>query len=241
MSYIGHVGDKITIDVTLVKVYSWMDYSFSYYGQNRHIYTMKDSEDNVIIWKTSSFMSINLGKDDKGNYDYCPINKGDKISITGVIKEHSIYKDEEQTVLQRVKVIKLIEHEPSYEEKKKIVQREQLESIKNGDFIWEMPYKQYKEHYSDCETLFGSYDDHAEACMHTREYIPATVKVIIREGRLKNSGVRGEHFSGYQMENELGEKITYRAVSEENALKRVNKDFPENTWKCCRIFNYNSY
>ena len=241
MSHIGVVGEKITIDVTLKKIYSYMDYSFSYYGQNKYIYTMEDPNGNILVWKTSSFMSVKIGKDKAGNDDYCSINKDDKINITGVIKSHSEYKGEDQTVLQRVKINNLIDHKPSYEEKKKTIQTEQLESLNDGDFIWEMPYKQYKEHYSDCETLFGSYDDHAEACRHTHQFIPATVQVIIREGRLKNSGVRGEHFSGYQMENELGQKCTYRAVSEDNALKRVQKDFPDHTWKCCRIFNYNRY
>lgn len=241
MSHIGVVGEKITIEVTLKKVYNWMDYSFSYYGQNRYIYTMEDSNGNILVWKTSSYMSVSGGKDKNGDPIYTPVNKDDKISITGMVKAHSNYKGEDQTVLQRVKINEIINHKPSYEEKKKIIQTEQLESLNDGDFIWEMPYKQYKEHYADCEVLFGSFNDHVEEQKHTRVFIPSTIKVIIREGRLKNSGVRGEHFSGYQMENELGQKCTYRAVSEDNALKRVTKDFPDHTWKCCHIFHYGIY
>ena len=104
--------------------------------------------------------------------------------------------------------------------------QEQINSLKGEDLVWTMPYKQYKEHYSDCETVVGSYDNHEKENMHSRRYYPPTITVIIREGRLKNSGVRGEHYSGYRMENERGEWITYRAVKEENALKRVSKDFP---------------
>ena len=237
MAYVGTVGEKITVDVTLINVYEWTDYSFNYRGSIRRIYTMTDAEGNVFVWKTSSCMSIKVNTDRNGNDVWHVIEKNDRIQITGIVKEHSIYKDEEQTVLQRVK-FKVLEVGVTYKEKKAATQKAQLDTLSGGDFIWEMPYKQYKEHYSDCETIFGSYDDHAEEIMRTRNHIPATIEVIIREGRLKASGVRGKHFSGYQMENELGQKCTYCAVSEENALKRVQKDFPDHTWKCTKIFKY---
>lgn len=41
-----------------------------------------------------------------------------------------------------------------------------------------------------------------------------------------------------RMVNELGEHCTYRAVSEENAMKRVNKEFPDHTWECDKIYSY---
>ena len=97
-----------------------------------------------------------------------------------------------------------------------------------------MPYKQYKEHYSDCETLAGTYKDKDD--MGRRIY--ATITVIIREGRLKNSGTRFQHYSGYQFTNENGKYITYRAVSEENAKKRCEKENPNHTWECTKIYNY---
>ena len=240
MAYVGTIGQKITADVTVIGIYQWLDYSFSYYGSTKFIYTMKDEDGNIFVWKTSSFMSVEVGKDRNGDSVWHGVQKNDKIQITGTVKDHSIYKDEEQTVLQRVKY-KFLEMAITWEEKKAAKQKDQLATLSGGDFVWEMPYKQYKEHYSDCETIYGSYDDHAEEARHTRKHIPATIEVIIREGRLKASGVRGEHFSGYQMENELGQKCTYRAVSEENALKRVQKDFPDHTWKCCHIFHYNRY
>ena len=233
MSYIGSIGEKVTLDVTLVNIYEWIDYSFNYRGTPRRIYTFNDENGNVLVWKTSKCISIEAGKDRNGNDIYYVADKGDKLNISGTVKDHSTYKEVEQTELQRVK-FSFIERAVSYNEKKAAKQKDQLATLSGGDFIWVMPYKQYKEHYSDCETIYGSYDDHKES----RDWTPATIEVIIREGRLKPSGVRGEHYSGYQMENELGEKITYRAVSEENALKRVTKDFPNNTWTCCHIFNY---
>lgn len=236
--YQGTLGQKIKANVTLVGIYKFTSYAFSFYGTTNYIYTMKDADGNIFVWKTTSFMSVKT--DEKNQWDepvYYGIRKNDKISITGTVKDHSIYKDEEQTVLQRVKV-KLLEKAVTWEEKVAMKQEEQLATLQGEDFVWVMPYKQYKEHYSDCETIFQSYNTHDDQASREHRYIPATIAVIIREGRLKKSGVRGEHFSGYQMENENGQKITYRAVNEDNALKRVQKDFPEHTWKCVHIFDY---
>ena len=49
--------------------------------------------------------------------------------------------------------------------------------------IIRMKYKAYKEHYSDCETVYDSYDKGNKS-----------IEVIIPEGRMKNSGVRGKKF-----------------------------------------------
>lgn len=241
MAHVGQIKDKITVDVTLVNEYTYKDYSFSYYGDTKSIYTMKDVDGNLFVWKTGSCLSIMTDEVDQfGDPIEYYIRKGDKIQIKGTVKAHTTYKDEPQTVLNRVKVIKVFEKALTKEEVTKMKQEEQLATMQENDFIWEMPYKQYKSHYSDCETLYGSYDNHAELIERTHRHYPATIKVIIRAGRLKNSGVRGEHFSGYEMTNELGKCVTYRAVCEENALKRVQKDFPEHTWKCTHIYDYRS-
>ena len=229
MTYLGKIGEKITAEVTLVNETSFMNYSYSYYGREVTVYIMKDADENILVWKTTSVMSIQTGKDEW----YYP-KKNDKITVTGTVKAHSEYRGEQQTVLNRCKV-SLIERAITYEEIKRMKQSEQRATLQEGDFIWTMPYKQYKEHYADCEKLYGSYCDAEENTEHRG--VP-TISVIIRNGRLKASGVRGEHYRGYQMQNELGQKITYRAVKEENALKRVRKDFPEHTWECVKIFNY---
>ena len=91
-----------------------------------------------------------------------------------------------------------------------------------------MPYKQYKEHYSDCETVIDSFETHRDR--------PATIKVIIREGRLKASGVRGQHFYWFVFEITEGDEkfeSSYYAVSEKNAEKRCIKEFPEATKREC--------
>ncbi len=221
-NYVGTVGDKISVEVKLVNLVEYTDYKFSYYGTAQFIYIMEDAEGNVLTWKSTS--SPVIFKDDEVEV----IRKGDILSVTGKIKEHSEYKGVKQTVLTRCK-ISVVEKAPDLEEIKAQKREDQIQSLTGEDFIWEMPYKQYKEHYADCETVIGSYDKEL-----------GTIKVIIREGRLVNSGVRGKHFSGYKFSNAEGtEFVTYRAVSEENARKQMLKDFPENTdWECTRIFRY---
>ena len=111
-------------------------------------------------------------------------------------------------------------------------------TLADGDEIKRMPYKQYKEHYSDCETVNGSFfrDEHTG---------DSFIKVIIRNGRMKASGVRGQHFSGYEIEwFENGEKCfhSFRAVSEDNALKQARKAFPNGTdFNCRKVYFYKGY
>lgn len=224
-TYIGSVGQKISAEVKLVNTYEYKDYNFSYYGTTHYIYTFKDADENIIIWKTTSWLFFKEESKDDDYFAYVP-KKDDRIKLTGTVKEHGKYKDVKQTVLTRCRCT-LIEKAPVQPTKEEIEAKkrdEQLSSIKGKDFIWEMPYKQYKEHYSDCETVAGSY----ECDRHGNK----TIKVIIREGRLKNSGVRGEHFRTYQLylTDEKGKEgyCTYRAVCLENAVKQHLKECKKN-------------
>ena len=189
---------------------------------------MTDADGNVIVWKTSSFLEAVESKPN-GEFTYF-IRKGDKIKLTATVKAHGEYKGQTQTEVQRAKA-ELIERALTKDELDAIKRKEQIDSLQAGDFIKRMPYRQYKGHYSDCETVTGSF-----VPMTERE--PATIEVIIRNGRLKASGVRGKHYNGYCLENENGENVTYRAVSPENAIKRANKEHSGHTWKVYTVFNY---
>lgn len=220
------IGQKVEADVLVIGEFEYTDYNFSYYGTTHYIYSFADQEGNVLVWKTSSFMAIG----DVGCEGWMPIHKGDKIHLKGTVKEHSEYKGTEQTVLQRCKY-SLIEKAPTKEELDEANRKAQIESLAEGDFIWEMPYKQYKEHYSDCETVIGSF--------RPRKDDVSTIQVIIRNGRLKASGTRGKHYSGYQFQTADGKLVCYRAVSEETAKKQLLKEFPNGAeWKCVKIFDY---
>lgn len=234
--YIGTIGDRITADVKMVSIFEYKDYKFSYYGTTRYIYTMRDDAGNVLVYKSGAYLAIKTGDKDRwGNPVETGIRRGDKISISGMVKDHSEYKGTKQTVLQRVRVKALIERQPTKQELEDKKREEQIASLADGDFRWRMPYKQYKEHYSDCEILAGSFDDGCDS--HGRKIAETTVEVIIRDGRLKNSGVRGKHFYGFEFRTDNGGLVCYRAVSEENARKRMLKDYPESgSWECNHIY-----
>lgn len=246
--YVGTIGGKVDAEVKLVNIFEYTDYKFSYYGTTHYIYTMVDGKGNVYVWKSTAIMAVVM-KDDslkdrcfirKGDSYF--IRKGDVIHLRASVKEHSEYKGTKQTVLTRCKVVDLVEVVLTEQERTEAKAAEQRASLKDGDTIWEMPYRQYKAHYSDCETIAGSYDPHENAKGECTDY--PTIKVIIRAGRLKASGVRGEHYHGWEFTavDENGKKMVVckRAVSCENALKQIMKD-PElrkYEWEYTHCYDY---
>lgn len=239
---------RIEIAVEMKGIYSYEAPAYGYGYETRYIYNMVGEDGTVYVWKTTAFMSIDVydGVDPKtANFfdakgrAYIPeqINKGDKLVITASVKGQGEYKGQPQTELTRVKVKERTFKAETWEEvqarreaEKAAKAQGQRDSLQGEDFIWRMPYRQYKEHYSDCETVAGSFQ--------RQKNRPCTIEVIVREGRLKNSGVRGEHYSGYRLENEDGEQVVYRAVKEENAIRRAEKEFG-GEWKCIRVYEYN--
>jgi hypothetical protein len=213
--HIGAIGEKLTVEVVLVNDYSYVDYKYNWGGTTHYIYTMRDANGNEYVWKTTNHLVIVVPDNTS---EWVAIHKGDTMQITGTVKEHSEYNGTKQTVLTRCK-FSLVAHKPDKA-------KEQEQTIGENDIVWEMPYRQYKEHYADCETIINSYD---------RE--TGTIKVIIREGRLKNSGVRGKHFRGYAFMTDIGKTLCYRAVSEENAVKQMLKAHPDvKEWELYTIY-----
>lgn len=225
--------------VTMKNIYSYERPAFGYGTETAYIYTMVDENGKIYVYKTTAFLCEKF-LDEKEGWDidakgrawnYSPINKGDVIRITASVKGETEYKGQPQTELTRVSVKERTFKAKTWEEiqaeqevAKEARKQEQLESITAGDMIWTMPYKQYKEHYSDCETLEGSFEKHDKR--------PATIAVIIREGRLKASGVRGKHYKGYEftfVEDGTKYRSCFRAVSEENAMKQLKKLSPNAT------------
>lgn len=86
--WIGEVGQRITKNVTLKKVYSFIS---SFTGDLMCIYKFEGKSGSVLIWRTTE-------KDG--------LEEGNKYELTGTIKEHSEYRDEKQTILTRCKYIK---------------------------------------------------------------------------------------------------------------------------------------
>lgn len=222
-------SNRITIKGILSGVHSFERPSFGYGMETVHIYKISAEDGTVYVWKTTSAMAMEIPysgqvgchcfEDRKGNpIDYTHPNKGDTVTITASIKGESEYKGEKQTEIQRVKVTDITRKE------KPEVKKQDL-TLADGDQILEMPYKQYKEHYSDCETVKGSFfrDEHTGDSL---------IKVIVRNGRMKASGVRGQKFMNYIFNGtENGKTFTFCAwaVSEANARKQMTKEFPNVT------------
>lgn len=79
-----------------------------------------------------------------------------------------------------------------------------------------MKYSQYKKHYADCTSVPGTYDKDRK-----------TIDVIVPEGRMKPSGVRGERFRTIWLmvgdsQDEMFEQ-GFKAICYENAVKRAKK------------------
>lgn len=240
---------RIEITATMANKYEYSSPSYAGYGYDTHyIYTLTGEDGKTYVWKTTTFLVLkNYDVDpktanftDRNDRPYMPvaINKGDVLRIKATVKGEGEYKGQPQTELTRVSVIERLfaaktpeeiraEKEAAEEARKK----EQLDSLQDGDIVMKMPYRQYKAHYADCETVIDSYE-----MIRGHAYI----KVIVRDGRLKASGVRGETYSGYEISYKEGEKTyraVYRAVSEENALKRFRKEYGYDG-ECTKVYNY---
>jgi hypothetical protein len=80
-----------------------------------------------------------------------------------------------------------------------------------------MLYRRYKQSFSDCETVVGSYDKGRK-----------TIKVLLPDGRLKPSGTRGQSYKWMEftgVENATGRPVrcTIKAICKDNAIKRLPK------------------
>ena len=234
MAHVGEIGKRMTAAVTFVKSFDYVDYKFNPRGDVHYTHIFHDADGAALVWKTTKPVEyVNA----ENAYEF--ITVGSKVEMTFSVKEHGQYKGADQTAVTRCK-FKLISRAKTPDEINREKAADQLATLGENDIVWEMPYAQYKKHYADCETVAGSFDNREDS--HGVPQGRPTIKVIIRDGRLKNSGVRGEHYSGYRFESADGERsITYRAVSEENAYKRITKEYPETEWECVEIFDYHTH
>lgn len=226
---------KEKIQITAIYT-NWKTFKSSFgYNQIIYIHSFKDEAGNCITWKTSNDVIVDLIKPN-GNKITRPASKGSIIKITATVKGNDNYKGTDITTIIRPK-FELIEDGAKIEQQNMLkVQEEkqqrkqaQLESIGENDLVWVMSYKRYKEHYADCETIIDSFDAGVDEKGHYK--YPASIKVIIRDGRLKPSGVRGQRITEHNLVNEKNERITIRAVCISNAIKRANKEYPNHIWE----------
>lgn len=243
-------SNRIKVTGVLNKVFTFERPAYAGYGhmETVNIYKIMGVDGTVYVWKTATGY---LGRDVEVPYEtqgaymidsenrkawiWDSVEEGDTFAFTASVKGETEYKGEPQTEIQRVKVTDILERPAKKaREDKEAKKQAQLDSIGENDLVWTMPYRQYKAHYSDCETIIDSYTEYTQEYGHGFEFSPATIKVIIRDGRLKASGVRGKHFSNYWIEFTLNGDHTkcesFRAVCVENAIEQAKKLHPDGAY-----------
>lgn len=224
---------RTEIKATITKVASFD----TQYGTSK-VFIFEAEDNTVYSWITSVYPTY------EGEDYYAYIQEGDICSFTATIKGVKTYKGQEQTVLSRCSNFVKVGHTESVAEAKARAQREreekkaqkkaeQLASIKEGDFVWTMPYRQYKTYYADCETVIDSFAVWGN---------DTEIDVIIRKGRLVPSGVRGKHYDYFTFQNKItGQRVNIKAISEETAQKRMGNDWELDEDSCGRFVNPRKY
>ena len=90
--YVGEKGKRLESVVTLEDVHHWEVPSYTPWGGNtiKTLYKFRDEAGNIITWATTGF-----------GIDAHKVHTGDKITLRGTVKNHSEYRGEKQTELQR--------------------------------------------------------------------------------------------------------------------------------------------
>ena len=207
--------------LTLKKIVELEGYTYS---DMPSLFIFVDEGGNKYTWKTSSVPCYADGTPGP--------KEGDVLTCDATVKATTTYKGEPQTVLTRVRNFSFVRNMyDDYAAKKQRAKQQQLDSIKGGDKLVTMPYRLYKAHYADCETICDSFRYRVTA----RDREEAVISVIIREGRLKASGVRGEQYSLFTFYNAAtAERKVLKAISETTARRRLPKGEWELVKESCR-------
>lgn len=95
--FFGNIGDRIKIDVELVRSSSH-EVKINRMKLLNYIHVMKDADGHIFVWKTAN----PLEKPESDTYEI--IQEGEHFSIKGTVKDHCEYRDQMQTVLTRCKI-----------------------------------------------------------------------------------------------------------------------------------------
>ena len=95
--------DRVELDLTLVREYSYDRPAYAYGTETAYIYTFADDNGNCYVWKTTGILRIE-SMDQDGVWETEIAKVGDRVSMRATIKEHSEYRGTRQTVITRPKV-----------------------------------------------------------------------------------------------------------------------------------------
>jgi hypothetical protein len=91
--YVGEVGERIEANVTVERVSSFTRTPFCGFGHEEvYVVTMRDEAGNCLVSMSPSFFA----------------KQGDAFAIRATVKDHSTYRDEAQTKLQRIKIVEQV-------------------------------------------------------------------------------------------------------------------------------------
>ena len=94
--YAGDIGSKIDTIVTALYSASFEVESFRGYGTTTmKVYAFEDDQRRLIVWKTTACCT--------------EFEVGQKFRLTGTVKAHNVYRDEEQTIVTRPKITRIAE------------------------------------------------------------------------------------------------------------------------------------
>lgn len=111
-AHVGTVGKKATFRCVVEKVIEFHGESFSYYDSGlTFVYLMRDAAGNRIVYKTKGDFAFKFKESEIDgymvNYERIYVAEGMTVEFTASVKEHSEYKGERQTAVQRAKVVSL--------------------------------------------------------------------------------------------------------------------------------------
>ena len=81
--FVGEIGERLEVNVVVKRIVPLENY----YGTT--IYTFEDEDKNVFVWKTTPR----------------PFEVGEHYTLRGTVKQHNIFREVEQTILTRCKVM----------------------------------------------------------------------------------------------------------------------------------------
>lgn len=98
--YVGTIGSRLALTLTSEAIiYIEGAGGFGWQAQGRYVLKFRDADGNALVCFTS---------DKPGNWidgQFETFDEGDRIEIKATVKAHESYKDEAQTVIQRIKLL----------------------------------------------------------------------------------------------------------------------------------------
>lgn len=119
-NFIGAVGDKIEVTVTLERKFGFERPCYAAPWKTEYVtgYVFKTDDGNTLVWKTTGSLGVEIevpweaeeyfrrDSDKMKKWDWVSPEEGDRVTIKATIKAHEEYNNVNQTILNRVKWVR---------------------------------------------------------------------------------------------------------------------------------------